>query len=381
MTGVQTCALPISQFSPRRLSAKEKWEAEQTAEERKYGMSSREAPASSILNEGEFVSRAINEIVREETPTLVGKLGTSPELEQRLTLSQRALEQAAQEDVTRKAVNKLERKKLEIKRRQAAIQQAVANKEATGELGPVEVGSPKYKKMFELKELEDLPGGTPARIQPELKVTPEQLRQVFRNLDVEEFPTPVEPPPAVTDLISSKMPRTEITHRTVLGNIQSEAAKAAKLGDIKIEKALAAMAEKRENIFDAELARIRNKFKTMELEGRAEAARQARMDADIVQRRAEHFASVREQIAQAQEPAPLNAGTPEPPAQTLLPNIATAADDVRIPRDFVIQNIRGKYKIWSIGRQALQAVTDTYQDALKKAQEIHLKRYRKRNAA
>jgi hypothetical protein len=150
---------------------------------------------------------------------------------------------------------------------------------------------------------------------------------------------------------------------------------------MKIDKMLAAMSEKREAMFDAELARIRNKFDTMELQGRAEEARQAGIDPEIVRRRNEHFANVQQQIAQAAEPAPLNSGTPEPPAETLLPNMATAADDPRVPRDIVIQASGGKFRIWSIGRQSVQAVTDTYQEALKKAQAIQLKRRKKQNAA
>jgi hypothetical protein len=61
--------------------------------------------------------------------------------------------------------------------------------------------------------------------------------------------------------------------------------------------------------------------------------------------------------------------------------MATAADDPRVPRDIVIQASGGKFRIWSIGRQSVQAVTDTYQEALKKAQAIQLKRRKKQNAA
>jgi hypothetical protein len=254
--------------------------------------------------------------------------------------------------------------------------------------------------MFELKTLEDLPGGTSGRVPPtQPGFTLEQFRRAIGNAYVEEFPTPAEVPPAVTDLISQKTPRTEIerrnelariaeterragiTHRTVLGSIQSDAANAARVGDMKIEQMLKAMSEKREAMFDAELARVRNKFNTMELQGKAEEARQAGIDPEIVRLRNEHFANVQRQIAQAAEPAPLNSGTPEPPAQTQLPGIATAADDARIPRDIAIQYSRGKFRIWSIGRQAVQAVTETYQEALKKAQAIQLKRRGKQNAA
>jgi hypothetical protein len=366
-------------FSPSRTAA-EKRAAELAAEERKYGISSRTVPVSMILNEGEEISKAMNEIVRESTPTLVGKLGAPEDLEARITQTEAVREAAAPKEALSKTVSKLARKRKEIQRKQAEIESAVAKKEAEGTIGPVPVGLRPLPKFRTLKELEDLPGGSPTRLPSELKISPEQLRQVFRNLDVEEHPTPQEAPPAVTDLISQKTPRSEITHRTVLGNIQSEAAKAARIGDMKIDQMLKAMSEKREAMFDAELARVRNKFDTMELQGRAEEARQAGIDPEIVRLRNEHFANVQQQIAQATEPAPLNSGTSEPPAQTLLPNMATAADDPRIPRDIVIQVNRGKFRIWSIGRQAVQAVTDTYQEALKKAQAIQLKRRRKQNA-
>ena len=367
-------------FSPSRTAA-EKRAAEVAAEERKYGVSSRTVPVSMILNEGEEISRAMNEIVRESTPTLVGKLGAPEDLEARITRSQAVLEQVAPKEALSKTVSKLARKRKEIQRKQAEIEAAVAKTEAEGTIGPVPVGLRPLPAVKTFKELGDLPGGSPTRLPSELKINPEQLRQVFRNLDVEEFPTPQEAPPAVTDLISQKTPRSEITHRTVLGNIQSEAAKTARVGDMKIDQMLKAMSEKREAMFDAELARVRNKFDTMELQGKAEEARQAGIDPEIVRLRNEHFANVQQQIAQVAEPAPLNSGTPEPPVETLLPNMATAADDPRIPRDIVIQASRGKFRIWSIGRQAVQAVTDTYQEALKKAQAIQLKRRRKQNAA
>jgi hypothetical protein len=365
-------------FSPARTAA-ERRAAEMATEERKYGMSSREVPVSMILNEGEEISRAMNEIISGGTPTFTGKV-QDPELAGRIATSQAVLEGAAQEDALGRKVNAISRKRQQIQRRQAEIQAAVAKREAEGTIGPVPVGLRPLPAVKTFKELGDLPGGGPTKLQPELKVTPEQLRQVFRNLDVEEFPTPQEAPPAVTDLISQKTPRSEITQRTVLGNIQTDAAKAARVGDMKIDQMLKAMSDKREAMFDAELARVRNKFDTMELQGKAEEARQAGIDPEIVRRRNEHFANVQGQIAQAAEPAPLNSGTAEPPAQTLLPNMATAADDPRIPRDIVIQAIRGKFKIWSIGRQSVQAVTDTYQEALKKAQAIQLKRRKKQNA-
>jgi len=365
-------------FSPA-ITAAERRAAELATEERKYGVSSRTVPVSMILNEGEEISRAMNEIIREGTPTFTGKV-QDPELAGRITTSEAVLQQAAQEDVLGRKVSAVARKRKEIQRRQAEIEAAVAKREAEGTIGPVPVGLRPLPEIRTLKSFEDLRGGSPTKLQPELKVTPNQLRQVFRNLDVEEFPTPQEAPPAVTDLISQKTPRSEITHRTVLGKIQNEAAKAARVGDMKIDQMLKAMGEKREAMFDAELARVRNKFDTMELQGKAEEARQAGIDPEIVRLRNEHFANVQQQVAQAAEPAPLNSGTTEPPTQTLLPNMATAADDPRIPRDVVIQAVRGKFKIWSIGRQSVQAVTDTYQEALKKAQAIQLKRRKKQNA-
>lgn len=362
-------------FSPRRPSIQERYAAERLAEERKYGMSSWEAPASMLINEGEALVTARNQLVREETPTFQGKLA-DPELERRLDVSTAALEQAAAQAAVGRKVSKAQRIRKQLQARQAEIeiQAAVAKKEASGELGPVEIPSRRYTQMSELKALEDLPGGSPFKPQPKLEVSAQDLRRFFRNLEFEENVLPPEPTPAVTDLISEKIPRTQITHRTVLGNIQSDAAKAARVGDMKIDQMLKAMSEKREAFFDAELAKVRNKFDTMELQGRAEEARLAGIDPEIVRRRNEHFANVQQQIAQAAEPAPLNSGTPEPPAQTMLPNIATAADDPRIPREFAIQSSGGKFRIWSIGRQSVQAVTNTYQEALKKAQQLKLKR-------
>lgn len=365
-------------FSPRRTLV-EKRAADIAAEERKYGVPSTTPNLATF--DAEAIVKARNEIVREGTPTLAGKVA-DPELAERLLASQAVREQAGKEDALSRRVNQIARKRKEIQRRQAEIQAAVSEKEKSGKLGPVEFGTKAFREIFEKKELEDimLPG-SPTKLAPELKVTPEQLRQVFRNLDVEEYPTPQQAPVPVTDLISQKTPRSEITHRTILGKFQSDAAKAARIGDMKIDKALAAMSEKREAMFDAELARIENKFKTMELQGKAEEARQAGIDPEIVRRRQEHFANIRRRVAQIEEPAPLNSGPVEPPVETLLPSMATAADDPRIPRDYVIQEIRGKYKVWSIGRQAVQAVTDTYQEALKKAQAIQLKRRKKKNAA
>lgn len=367
-------------FAPATTAA-ERIAAERAAEERKYGVPSTTPNLATF--DAEAITKARNEIVRESTPTFVGKVA-DPEFAERLQRSQAVLAKAEGEDALTKRVNQIARKRNEIKRRQAEIQAAVAAQDASGNLGPVEVAKIQ-KETRTLKGLEDLPSyisGSPTRLpvdQPAF--TYEQFRRAISNDYFEQFPQPQEAPAPVTDLISQKMSRAEITHRTVLGNIQSEAAKAARIGDMKIEKALAAMSEKREAMFDAELARIENKFKTMEIERDAEKARQARVDMDIVRRRQEHFANVQQQIAQVTEPAPLNSGPVEPPQQTVLPNIATAADDPRIPRDFVIQEIRGKFRIWSIGRQSVQAVTETYRDALKKAQAMQLKRRRKKNAA
>lgn len=366
-----------ARFSPRRVS-----DIERQALESKnvpYGMYPEpepEAASTILLGEGMAVQNAMNALVRQNTPGSI-----DPELAQRIGRTE-TVRQAAQqrEAATQERRSLVAQKKAEIQARQAEIQARVKQREDSGTLGPVEFGTKRWKEMFEIKTLEDLPGGSKFKPEPKLEMTPEQLRQVFRNLDVEEFPTPQQPPVPVADFISQKTPRTEITHRTVLGNIQTDAAKAARIGDMKIDQMLKAMSDKREAMFDAELARVRNKFDTMELQGKAEEARQAGIDPEIVRRRQEHFASISQQIAQAAEPAPLNSGPAEPPAQTMLPNMATAADDPRIPRDFVIQQSRGKFRIWSIGRQAVQAVTDTYQDALKKAQAMQLKRRKKQNA-
>ncbi len=366
-------------FSPATTAA-ERRAAERAAEERKYGVPSTTPNLATF--DAEAIIKANNEIVREGTPTLVGKVA-DPEFTERLLASQAVAEQARKEDVLGRKVSMVTRKRREIQRRLAEIQAAVAEKAKSGKLGPVEFGTKAFREIFEKKELEDimLPG-SPTKLPVEQPAfTYEQFRRAISNDYFEQFPQPQEAPAPVTDLISKKMSRAEITHRTVLGNIQSEAAKAARVGDMKIDRMLAAMNEKREAMFDAELARIENKFKTMEVERDAEKARAARIDADIVRRRQEHFANIRQQIAEVTEPAPLNSGPIEPPVETMLPGIATAADDPRIPQDFAIQEVRGKFRIWSIGRQAVQAVSDTYQEALKKAQAYQLKRRRKKNAA
>lgn len=366
-------------FSPA-LTAQQKEAARRAAEERKYGVPSTTPNLATF--DAEAIRKANNQIVREGTPTLVGKVA-DPEFTERLLTSQAVVEQARAEDALSRKVSRVDRLRKQIQRRQAQIQAAVATKEKEGTLGSVALSDRPYEQPFISKSLEDIPlPGSPTRIPAEQpQFTLEQFRRAISNDYFEQFPQPQEAPAPVTDLISKKMSRAEITHRTVLGKIQSEAAKAARIGDMKIEKALAAMSEKREAMFDTELVRLENRFKTMEIERNAEKARQARVDMDIVRRRQEHFANVQQQIAQVQEPAPLNSGPVEPPQQTMLPNMATAADDPRIPRDFVIQEIRGKFRIWSIGRQSVQAVTDTYQEALKKAQAIQLKRRKKKNAA
>lgn len=367
-----------ARFSPATTAA-ERRAAERAAEERKYGVPSTTPNLATF--DAEAIIKANNEIVREGTPTLVGKVA-DPELSERLLTSQAVVEQARAEDALSRKVSRVDRLRKQLQRRQAEIVASVAAKEKEGTLGPVSLSNRPYEQPFISKSLEDIPlPGSPTRLPSALKMTPEQLRQAFRNLDVEEYPTPQPAPTPVTDLISQKTPRSEITHRTILGNIQADAAKAARVGDMKIDRMLAAMNEKREAMFDAELARVRNKFDTMELQGKAEEARQAGIDPEIVRLRQEHFANIRQQVAQVTEPAPLNSGPVEPPAQTMLPNMATAADDPRIPQDFVIQEVRGKFKIWSIGRQAVQAVSDTYQEALKKAQAIQLKRRKKKNVA
>ena len=366
-------------FSPRT-NAAERFAATQAAEERKYGVPSTTPNLATF--DAEAITKARNEIVRESTPTLVGKVA-DPELSERLLASQAVVEQARAEDALSRKVSRVDRLRKQLQQRQAQIQAAEAAKAKEGTLGPVSLSNRPYEQPFISKSLEDIPlPGSPTRIPAEQpQFTYEQFRRAISNDYFDQFPQPQEAPPQVTDLISKKMSRAEITHRTILGTIQADSAKAARVGDMKIDRMLAAMNEKREAMFDAELARIKNKFDTMELQGRAEEARQAGIDPEIVRRRQEHFANIRQQVAQVTEPAPLNSGPVEPPAQTLLPNMATAADDPRIPQDFVIQEVRGKFKIWSIGRQAVQAVSETYQEALKKAQAMQLKRRKKKNAA
>jgi len=75
-----------------------------------------------------------------------------------------------------------------------------------------------------------------------------------------------------------------------------------------------------------------------------------------------------------------------PPVDTKVEGVATALDDSQIPKTHVIQFTQsGKFKVWSIGRQAVDAVSDSYQDALmrakKKASQERLKKPKTRIVA
>jgi hypothetical protein len=60
----------------------------------------------------------------------------------------------------------------------------------------------------------------------------------------------------------------------------------------------------------------------------------------------------------------------EPPLETKVEGIATALDDPEIPITHAIQIMpSGKFKVWSIGRQAVDAVSDSYDEALMRAKK------------
>ena len=68
---------------------------------------------------------------------------------------------------------------------------------------------------------------------------------------------------------------------------------------------------------------------------------------------------------------PQKAATPPPlpPKQTAVEGLVSAMDDPAIPPTHIIQPMpSGKFKVWSVGRQAVDAITESYQDAVKKAQ-------------
>ena len=68
---------------------------------------------------------------------------------------------------------------------------------------------------------------------------------------------------------------------------------------------------------------------------------------------------------------PKKAATPPPlpPKQTAVEGLVSAMDDPAIPPTHIIQPMpSGKFKVWSVGRQAVDAITEGYQDAVKKAQ-------------
>jgi len=68
---------------------------------------------------------------------------------------------------------------------------------------------------------------------------------------------------------------------------------------------------------------------------------------------------------------PRKAATPPalPPKQTAVEGLVSAMDDPAIPPTHIIQPMpSGKFKVWSVGRQALDGITESYQDAVKAAQ-------------
>jgi hypothetical protein len=68
---------------------------------------------------------------------------------------------------------------------------------------------------------------------------------------------------------------------------------------------------------------------------------------------------------------PRKAATPPPlpPKQTAVEGLVSAIDDPAIPPTHIIQPMpSGKFKVWSVGRQVVDAITESYQDAVKAAQ-------------
>jgi hypothetical protein len=71
-----------------------------------------------------------------------------------------------------------------------------------------------------------------------------------------------------------------------------------------------------------------------------------------------------EEIPVDMEPEPPKSGSSEMP-ETQIPNVATAADDARVPRDFAIKKSASrKFSVYTIGSSAVQAVADSYREAL-----------------
>lgn len=69
------------------------------------------------------------------------------------------------------------------------------------------------------------------------------------------------------------------------------------------------------------------------------------------------------------EPRKAATPPPHPPKQTAAEGLVSAMDDPAIPSTHIIQPMpSGKFKVWSIGRQAVDAITESYEDAVKKAQ-------------
>lgn len=79
---------------------------------------------------------------------------------------------------------------------------------------------------------------------------------------------------------------------------------------------------------------------------------------------AQETAAKVEEIPVDMEPEPPKSGSSEMP-ETQIPNVATAADDARVPRDFAIKKSASrKFSVYTIGSSAVQAVADSYREAL-----------------
>lgn len=77
-----------------------------------------------------------------------------------------------------------------------------------------------------------------------------------------------------------------------------------------------------------------------------------------------------ESIPKSVEPEPAKSGPAEPPP-TAIPNIVTAVDDARVPRDFTIKLSGRKFMVYALGAKQPSAVADTYREALMLAQKKH----------
>lgn len=74
------------------------------------------------------------------------------------------------------------------------------------------------------------------------------------------------------------------------------------------------------------------------------------------------------------EPEPAKSGSSEMP-ETEIPNVATAVDDARVPRDYAIRKSWGrKFSVWTIGVSSVEGVADSYREALMLAQKKRLQK-------